>query len=610
MPSDTDSTTLEPDLIGALRNHWKLLGAVAAALAVVGLLFGSIRPTEWRATASVIVEDPRNSTLFEGGTETRPERYVETQIGILSSPAVAQETSTILANNSPPIELSTDEILEQATVAAEQSSDLISVTFTGNSADEAELAADAMITAYLELRRSEAVAGSSAALDELDRSIANGQSELDELEASIRALSKSPLIIDLERQYQAAFATLDEFRNSETDLDPTEVNVVSEQLDAIETAIRIEGARPELAALLEEQSLAMARQSSLVERRNEVAVDSELAGGGLVFQSPARPAVKTNPSPRAFGLVGGVIGAMAGVAFVYGLAVRRRRVDSREEPELILRSPLLGSIPRFDYEVDTLLPVARAPDSQAAEAFRFVMAAVESQLSRPERVHQDGDRGVGDRTIFVTSTAVGDGRSTVIANMGIAAARSGRRVLVLDADFSSQGLTSLLLPETEPTVGITEVVVGTSALEQAINVVPTGAGLELYILSRGSDILSAQDLFSSSEAADILQSLRDEYDLVLIDSPPFLQVGYATTLARLADRVLVVVRHKSLVSGIEELRKRLSLIHSRDIGYVYNGAPFVSEILSLGRHAARSEFSGVPTPSELSEALAFENFQE
>ncbi len=605
MPSDKQFTALEPDLFGVLRSNWKLIAVVAGALAIVGLLFGSTRSPEWRATASVIVEDPSNSTLFEGGTGSSSERYVETQIGIVSSPAVAEEASAILARTRPPIELNPDEILGRTTIAAEQSSDLISVTFSGESEDQAELAADAVITAYLELRRSEAVASFASALDELDRSIATSRVELDQLEASIMALSQSRSIVALERQYQEAFARLEEFRISETELDPIAVAVVSQQLDAIEAAIRIEGGRPELAALLEEQSFAMARLSSLIGRRSEVAVDAELGGGGLVFQSPARPAQNTNPSPRVFGLVGGVIGAMAGAAIAYGFAVRRRRIDSPEEPELILRSPLLGSIPRFDYKIDTPLPVAKAPESQAAEAFRFVMAAVESQLSRPDAgSYHEG--AIGDRTIFVTSTAQGDGRSTVIANMAIAAARSGRRVLVLDADFSSQGLTGLLLSEAETTVGITEVVVGTSTLAQAINEVPTGAG-ELFILSRGSDVLSAQDVFSSNEAADVIQSLRDDYDLVLVDSPPFLQVGYATTLARLADRVLVVVRHGSLVLSIEELRKRLSLIRSRDIGYVYNRASFVSQVHGLGKHAPTSDVSTVPTSTE---SLVLETLQD
>ena len=200
-----------------------------------------------------------------------------------------------------------------------------------------------------------------------------------------------------------------------------------------------------------------------------------------MFLSPARPATRANPSPRLYGLFGGVLGAMIGAAVAYVSAARRRRVEAPEEPEPLLLAPFLGAIPSFDDEIDTQLPVANAPESMAAEAFRFLMAAVESQLSRVANAsHLEVGRSIGDRTVFVTSTTLEDGRSTVAANMAIAAAKSGKRVLVLDADFGTQGVTQLLLPETEAGIGITEVVVGMGALEQAINKVHIGTDLKLF----------------------------------------------------------------------------------------------------------------------------------
>ena len=205
-------------------------------------------------------------------------------------------------------------------------------------------------------------------MNELDESIVSSESDLEDLDAAIREFSESPLIIDLQTQYAEAFARLNELSNSEEVVDPTEIDIISRQMSAIEAAINAEERQPELAALVGEQSLAMARHSRLVTRRSEVAVDAELAGGGSVFLSPARPARRANPSPRLYGLFGGVLGAMIGATVAYVSAARRRRVEAPEEPEPLLRAPFLGAIPSFDDEIDTQLPVANAPESQAAPA--------------------------------------------------------------------------------------------------------------------------------------------------------------------------------------------------------------------------------------------------
>ncbi len=572
MPSEEELGKLEPDLLGVVRSNWRLIGVVALVLGIVGFFIGSGREPAWQATASLVVDDPRRSTLFGADNGTRPERYVETQMGILRSPAVAQRATELLADETPPVVLTLDEVLEGSTVSSLESSDLISVSFTSGSADASEAAADAIITAYLELRRSESIEGFSAALSQLDESIAQSEEELRQLNDEILTLNDaSPFSQEIEQRYEQALARLSDIDATSDEVDPQvladELNAISRELNAIETITRIEGQRPELEALLEGQRLAFGRLSDLVARRSEVSVDAEIAGGGFVFRSAATAAERINPGPRLFALTGLVIGAMLGLGLAYALAAYRRVVDSASEPELLLSTPLLGAIPVFDREIDTDIPVANAPDSRSAEAYRFVMAAIESQLFRRGESHS------GDRLIFVTSPTPQDGRSTLTANIAVAAAKSGRKVLVVDADFSTQGASQVLLPDSSDTFGITEAVIGVGSVDTAIKPVPIVSGGELSLLSRGSDLIGGQDIFSSREIADLLDSLRDRYDLILIDAPPLPQVGYATTLARLADRVLVVVRHRTLVSRLEELRRRLSLIQGHVMGYVYNRAP-------------------------------------
>lgn len=604
MASDSDVIGLEPDLFGVIRDRWAIIVVLAVILGLLGLFVGSTQSVEWGSTASVVVEDPTSSALFESGTAGRQDRYTETQIGIMSSPSVAEQASEVLASGSPSIDLEPDQVLEGSTVTSQDSSDLINVTFTADSAEVAERAADAIITAYLEARSSEAVEGFASALAQLDDSIVQSQQELDVLRDRIETL-RGATVISVEQEAADAIARLIELQDAE-DVSLEEISVIAEELQAFETLINIENRRPQLEALVEEQSLAMSRHSDLIARRNQVAVDAELAGGGFVFKTQATPAERINPSARSFAIVGVVIGIIGGVALAYALAIWRRRVSSPGQPESILKTPALGTIPEFDVTLHTSLPVANAPHSRPAEAFRFVMAAVESQLFRsPGGTLQ----AVGDRMVLVTSTSTHDGRSSLVANMATAAARSGRRVLVIDSDFTTQGVTQMLLPESADQSGITEVVIGATSLEGAIKEVPIIPGGELFILSRGSDLIGAQDIFGSSEIASMLDEVRQEFDLILVDTPPLPQVGYATTLARLADRVLIVVRHRTQVSRLEELRRRLSLVQTREIGYVYNRAPSTGDSRRPPRQAAGSRpidegSDTAPADSEILEQLS------
>ena len=583
MTVERDLNNLEPDLFGVLRDRWILIAGLALVFAFVGFVVGSTQDISYQSTASVVIEDPRSSAIFESGSSSKPERYVETQIGIMSSPGVADRASELLTSNSPVIDLSTEDILAGSEITAQDSSDLITVAFTAETREIAEAGADAIIGAYLELRSSEAAAGFDSALAELEESIAQARSELEQINAEIQAERGIERIV-LRDEAERIVARLIELQD-EPAANAEEIGALTDQLQAIETLLGIERQQPELAALLEDQRLAQSRLSTLLARRNETAVDAELAGGGVLFKTQSTPAERVNPSARAFAAFAGVIGLMLGVATAYSLAIWRRRVSSTEQPEAILRAPSLGAIPDFNVVTRSQLPVANAPDSLAAEAFRFVMAAVESQLFRAGSPRQSQR----ERIVLVTSASAEDGRSTLVANMAIAAARSGRRVLVIDADFVTQGVSKLLAPDSKAKVGITEVVIGASTLDNAVKKAEVVAGIDLFLLSRGSDLMGAQDIFGSLEAAELFDTVRDEYDLILVDSPPLPTVGYATTLARLSSGVVITVSHRTQVSRLEEMDRRLSLIQSRRIGYVYNRAPGVSDTRRPGSGAFRED---------------------
>jgi Mrp family chromosome partitioning ATPase len=121
--------------------------------------------------------------------------------------------------------------------------------------------------------------------------------------------------------------------------------------------------------------------------------------------------------------------------------------------------------------------------------------------------------------------------------------------------------------------GLAEVLKGEISLDDALISVNVGGGRSVSLLRGGSADVAPPDFIGSQAAAEVFRKLADRYDLVILDLPPPLQVAYATAAIQNADGTLVVVRHRSRVGNLQELRHRLDLIGVSALGYVYTDAP-------------------------------------
>jgi Mrp family chromosome partitioning ATPase len=184
----------------------------------------------------------------------------------------------------------------------------------------------------------------------------------------------------------------------------------------------------------------------------------------------------------------------------------------------------------------------------------------------------------------------GDGKTLVAANTALAAARRGNRVLVVDADFATQRLSSLLLSGEEPvlwnyqstldraSVGLTDFgAPGTTQLSDVVKRTFLGEGMKLDLLSRGSGHTSASDFFASNDIPGLFEAIRTSYDLVVIDTPPLTQVAYAGEFVQRADWAIVVVSHGGNVAPVEQVADRLSILDVEAAGYVFNRVPLTDE---------------------------------
>ncbi len=353
---------------------------------------------------------------------------------------------------------------------------------------------------------------------------------------------------------------------------------------AWQALLNIEIANEELSGLLAEQDAAIAERAALAARRNAISVDAELAASGVTLASPA--ALPVNPAGIGDALVMAgslVLGLAVAAILAHLLSLRGQAVTSREFPERVLLAPLLAEVPDFAYEgISSPLPVKDAPSSASAEAFRFAAAAIDIRASATDT-----------RMVSVVSAIVGGGKTATVANAGMAAAREGKRILLVDGDFASQTLTSLLVDET-PKQGLTDVVHGEVHLLKALVEVSLGEGRSVSLLSRGSSNVDPASFFQSALAREFFAHLPVLYDLVIVDCPPLLQVAYASTLAAYTEASVVLVEHQSSAKQLADLANRMELIGTPVLGYMYTKAPLRREMTSgVGSTA---NILGTPAP--------------
>jgi capsular exopolysaccharide synthesis family protein len=210
------------------------------------------------------------------------------------------------------------------------------------------------------------------------------------------------------------------------------------------------------------------------------------------------------------------------------------------------------------------------PESVDAEAFRMLRTNLDfANLDREAKV------------IMVSSAIGGEGKSTTAANLAIAFARAGRKVLLAELDLRRPNLGKML--KAYPPAGLVDVLLGYVPLEEAIErisverAIPAangrGArGTEIEFLSAGPTLADVGELFGSKKLDQVLDRLRGRADLILLDAPPLLLVGDAMALSAKADALLLVAKPQVIRRPmLKELRRFLDATPTEKLGVVLTG---------------------------------------
>ena len=233
------------------------------------------------------------------------------------------------------------------------------------------------------------------------------------------------------------------------------------------------------------------------------------------------------------------------------------RINTAEDADRTLGLPNLGRVPALTAADARLLPQMKGMDP-ASEAYRILRTNIHfASVDAPTK------------TLVVTSSRPGEGKSTTASNLAFAMALDGRRVIIVDSDLRRPSLHKLLGLPTVP--GLTDVLLGDTTLDDALLEHSEMPGL--YALSCGSTPPNPSELLGSRRFRSLVGELQQRADIVIFDSPPVLAAADSQILASQMSGVVLVIEAGETRKA--EARQTVALLrqaHANILGAVYNKA--------------------------------------
>ncbi len=281
------------------------------------------------------------------------------------------------------------------------------------------------------------------------------------------------------------------------------------------------------------------------EQDDLVQADARILSTASVPENPSSPKTLLNL------ILGGLLGALIGGGMAILAEMFDAQISSADDVERKLGASPIGSIPMIrnqgflglsspnpsDFMVDN-------PLSAYSESIRYLRAAIAFS-----------DLDSETKTVAITSSLPDEGKTSLTLSLGRMSAMSGSRTLVIDGDFRRRQLTDAA--KLTPEIGFVEHLFGAGALDEAIHK-DSKSALDILPLSKSGH--TPHDVFGTRAFDDLLSTLRERYDLILVDTGPLLLMAEARVVAGKMDKTILIVRWRH--SSRSAARQSLNLLRS------------------------------------------------
>lgn len=554
-----------------------------------------------------LINDPEfNSSLRPVSLKTKIRRMI-TQKAVVETPHDAQMVGAVNA------------MINRMSVRNIPNTTVLQITIKTEGAQKSAALANHVAEQYIVHQMDVKFEATKAASKWLGSRVANLKLELEEAEANLAAFSTNSEVLSpesvqaLERQIKelrvrtrtssATLSSMDlELANLESLKDATPEEIVRKSgLAVLETLLRVSGPGPEFNVgfnnLIEQKTLQRDRQDlkvisleksvsnledEILVQNNEIVqlqqLSRETEANRLLYeyflgrlketsaqegiQQPdgriiSYAVVPNGPSEPRKSLILAmsiILGTMLGCGFALLIEARKDTFRSGTELEQYLQQPVLGQIPLLptNNRRQGLEYLAEKPTSVAAEAIRNLRTSV--LLS--------GKNGT-PKVIMSTSSLPGEGKTTISFSLAQNLIGLGKKVLLVEGDIRRLVFSQYL--NVKGTKGLMSVLSNDIALEDAVIRDPT---LGADVLVSEASTQNAADILSSQGFVDFLTKAREQYDFIIIDTPPVLIVPDARIVAQHCDAVLFTVKWDSTQKS--QVKEAVHMF--RSVGVEINGA--------------------------------------
>lgn len=195
------------------------------------------------------------------------------------------------------------------------------------------------------------------------------------------------------------------------------------------------------------------------------------------------------------------------------------------------------------------------PQSNISEAYRTIRTGIEfSNLDKDLKI------------ICITSSKKDEGKTTVLSNLGVSFAKIDKKVLLIDADLRNPSISKMF--DTSNTQGLMDILLGKRNIQDSVKKTKQE---NLYILTGGTIPPNPAEVLSSKKMSEFIESIKDEYDYIFIDSPPVGVVSDASIISTYSDGVIFVVGANEVDSNLAKIAKeRLDSVKANIVGVILN----------------------------------------